>query len=468
MIRLPGTEGLPPADRRALTLLTDLARLLPVSDAAADIVTLDLTDRPAAFPSLRAWQAAHWGIEAGDGVVRLARAALAVVTDLVTAERERRSAARDRFGRVPSPANALVAEGFEREPLVSQAAAALRDAVRAAAGRRSVRLVAPWPAGRRWAVALTHDLDVVAWWPVFTGLRLLELGRKGQLARAARVLGAAAAAVGRRPVGRALARLLQLERDRAVHSTWFVLCGTPTWRTFIAGDLTYRPESATVQKLLRDLREAAHAVGLHGSRATVTDATVFLEQRTRLMRLCEREVTGVRQHFLRFDPDATPAAMRAAGFRYDSTAGFADRNGFRLGVCDVVTASPSHSGEGDALAEVPFAWMDRALSKYRGVEDPLAWITDALELASTCRRVEGLWVGVWHPNLVPALGFPGAEQAYARLLDGLLAERPYVGTLDELVTWRAARARRRVTRLAPDGRLELAGPDSIPLEPSPP
>jgi hypothetical protein len=36
-----------------------------------------------------------------------------------------------------------------------------------------VRLAEPWPEGRRWAAVFTHDLDVVALWPVFAAARSL-------------------------------------------------------------------------------------------------------------------------------------------------------------------------------------------------------------------------------------------------------------------------------------------------------
>jgi hypothetical protein len=108
--------------------------------------------------------------------------------------------------------------------------------------------------------------------------------------------------------------------------------------------------------------------------------------------------------------------------------------------------------------------MDRALSKYRHVEDPAAWVADALELARVCRNVEGLWVGVWHPNLVPALGYPDAPAAFGQLLDGLLSERPFVGTLDEIVAWRRTRAALRVARVAPDGRFDLEQGSAVRLE----
>ncbi|HET9708355.1 MAG TPA: hypothetical protein VFP39_08630 [Gemmatimonadales bacterium] len=460
MIRLPapvspGAAGAP--DQRQLLLLTELARLIPVTDPSADVVRMEVTDRPESFTSPSAWRTAGWGIEPGDGVVRIARGALQLAWDLATAAAEARATVLDRFDRVPASANALVAAGVEREPLVSQAAMALRRAATRAAGRRPLQVATPWPDGRRWAIALTHDLDIVALWPAFTALRLLELGRKGHWRLAARAAGQALKAIGRAPVEQGTAALLAAEQAHSVRSTWFILCGTPTLQTFTAGDLTYRPEAAATRRILAAVTAARHAIGLHGSRETVLSPERFTAQRDRLRRLGGQAVAGVRQHFLRFDPARTPQAMTQAGFRYDSTVGFPDRNGFRLGVADVVRC-------GDTLDEVPFAWMDRALSKYRDVEDPHAWIDDALILARGCRDVEGLWVGVWHPNLTDALGFPGAPAAYERLLDALLADRPFVGTLDEIVDWRAKRRALRIERVAEDGRCELSDAASVPLE----
>ena len=462
MIRLPapvspGAAGAP--DQRHLLLLTELARLIPVTDPNADVVRLEVTDRPASFASLAAWRAAQWGIEPGDGVVRVARAGLQLAMDIVTTEAELRTTARDRFDRVPASANALVTAGLEREPLVSQMAVALRQAATRAAGRRPLQVAAPWPNGRRWAVALTHDLDVVSLWPLFTGLRLLELSRKGHWRLAVQTTGQALRAIGGAPVEQGAAALLAAERARSVRSTWFILCGTPTPQTFIAGDLTYRPEAAAARRILDGIRNGGHSIALHGSRETVLSAERFAGQRGRLRTLVGREVDGVRQHFLRFDTARTPQAMAQAGFRYDSTVGFPDRNGFRSGVADVVRC-------GDTLDEVPFCWMDRALSKYRGVEDPQQWIDDALVLARGCRDVEGLWVGIWHPNLTGALGFPGAPAAYERLMDALVADRPFVGTLEEIVEWRHQRRALRIARVAEDGRCELSQGSTVPLEPA--
>jgi len=163
------------------------------------------------------------------------RKVLRCIADIATGAAEYRATARDRYDRVPSRANVLVQGGLETDPVVSRAAVRLRAAIIASAGRRPVVLAAPWPGGKRWAAAFTHDLDIVAYWPLFTLLRLAELSRKGELGRVARTMLAALSAAGRDPVGQAVRRVLDDERALGVVSTWFVLCGHQPWPPFARG-----------------------------------------------------------------------------------------------------------------------------------------------------------------------------------------------------------------------------------------
>ena len=134
------------------------------------------------------------------------------------------------------------------------------------------------------------------------------------------------------------------------------------------------------------VRAGGHEIGLHGSFATSEEPRLFAEQRARLATLTGSTVEGVRQHYLRMRPGTTPRDMADAGFVYDSTAGFADRNGFRLGVADLLPAWDDAHNAALPLDEVPFTWMDRALSKYRGIERPDAWIDDALSSPNEAAR----------------------------------------------------------------------------------
>jgi len=440
-------------ERYGLDVLLDLSRLLPVDDPAADVVRLELHETPGAGEDLAEFLAGHVPIAVGEGELRLPRWTLRHVTAVAGAELEQRAPDRDRFDRVPAAANPLVGAGREREPVVSRLAATLRAAAQRAAGRRPFRCLAPWPDGRRWAVALTHDLDVVAGWPAFTALRVLELVGKGKLGLAARATGAAVAAIGRDPVWTGVQEVLAAEGGTP--ATWFVLCGTPSWESWRRGDVTYRLESPATRRILEAVRAAGHEIGLHGSYVTLLDAGRFRAERERLESASHGSPVGVRQHFLRMRPGGTQHAMRAGGFAYDASYGFADRNGFRLGVADVVPAWDASHQEPAGLDEVPLVWMDRALTKYARKENPEAWIADALELAQAAQDVDGLWVGLWHPNQTSALGYPDAPAAYARLVQLLLERGPYVATLGTMVEWRRARRAVRASHVAPDGRVDL-------------
>jgi hypothetical protein len=455
MIRIDlGLKRLEPAEQYGLEILIDLSRLLVVQQAECELVRLTVVDGQSAG-SAAADLSFHAALDRAEGEVRVTSAALRAVAEIAGGAIEQRCRATDRHGRVPSAENPLVAAGQSRRPVVSSLAVELRRAVLAVAGRRPVRSLAPWPERHRWAALVTHDLDVVDRWALFSLLRMAELANKRAWELVGRVGRALRRNVRRDPVHRAIQSILQLEAHHGIRATWFVLSADPTIRSMLSGDSTYRTDGAAARRILTALSHAGHEIGLHGSFATVHDPAIMSAQRRSLVRLTEGPVVGVRQHFLRMRPGATQQHMVAAGFEYDATWGFADRNGFRLGVADLVPAWDARRAAVLPLDVVPLVWMDRALSKYAGVEEPGRWIEDARELVRECKAVEGCWTGLWHPNTTEALGFPGAEPAFVSLLQALADDRPYFASAHKLVQWRRFRRSVRAARVSADGRVAL-------------
>jgi hypothetical protein len=457
MIRIEAPASLRPSERYGLEVLIDLSRLLVAQSADCEVVRLTVGDRPSAG-SAAADLSAQAALERLDGEVRIGLASLRAVAEVAGGAVEQRSTATDRHGRVPSAENPLVAAGQGRRPIVSLLAVELRRAVVAVAGRRPIRVLAPWPDRHRWAALLTHDLDVVDWWGLFPLLRMLELSMKGLWDLAGRVGRAARRSIGRDPVSRGVHSILQLEAFHGIRPTWFVICARPTLTSRLAGDATYNPEGSSARRVLTALTHAGHEIGLHGSFATGTNAARMVEETRLLSRLADAPVSGARQHFLRMRPGQTQRHMVAAGLEYDATWGFADRNGFRLGVADIVPAWDAGTESTLPLDIVPLLWMDRALSKYAGIEEPGRWVEDARDLVRECKSVEGAWVGLWHPNTMEALGFPGAEPAFVSLLQALADDRPYFGSAHKLVHWRRFRRSVRAARVSADGRVLLTTP----------
>jgi peptidoglycan/xylan/chitin deacetylase (PgdA/CDA1 family) len=462
MLKLPPENLTHPGQRYALELLTDLARLLPVALPGMPGVRVVVEEGTAA--DIVALRARGFGIMPGDGVVGVSHALLEQVVALAGAAVEQGTAERDRFGRVPSFRNPLVTAGLIDVPVINEAAAALRAAVARAAGRGPVALVNPWPGGRRWAASLTHDLDVVDRWPAFALLRMSELLRHRRPGLAARVAWAALRATGRDPVWEGVSHILNVEQRLGIRAAWFILCGDPTLSTMLAGDLTYPPEGPRTRRIVHAIGAQGHEIGLHGSFATCDDGAAMARQRARLRELSGQAVDGVRQHYLRMRPGTTQEVMARAGFRYDATYGFPDRQGFRLGAAEVLAGWDARAGRASGLEEVPLVWMDRAASKYQRVEDPDAWVTEALAFADRCRAVEGAWVGLWHPNLTDPLGFLDAPGAFTRLAEGLVARDPWIAPLGELVAWRRRRRAARARGVSPDGRIILSADPDVTVE----
>jgi peptidoglycan/xylan/chitin deacetylase (PgdA/CDA1 family) len=439
--------------RLGLELLLDLSGIVRTIDDDADVVVLHL-DRELLDGVRTARELAEWRPRVRDGEVIIGTDTLDVVASIASAQTEQSSTASDRYRRVPSRVNMLVAEGVERMPVLDIAAGRLRQCAIHGAGKRVFRLLPPWPSGSEWSAALTHDLDVVGWWPLFAGLRWLELARGRHFEFLGLALSAAIRESASDPVAAAAREVLAIEARYAVRSTWFVMAGKPSFNSFRRGDLTYRLEHPRARAVARAVIDAKGEIGLHGSFATMQNAEAFRAERERAASITGSSVDGVRQHFLRMRPPITQRAMASAGFRYDATFGFPDRNGFRLGTASPITAWDAHADLALPICLAPLTWMDRAMSKYSGVQDPSRWVDDALDLATTVRAVGGMWVGLWHPNLTSALGYPNAPAQYERLVHELRERGAYIAPLGELLSYRRQRRAFRVTRIAANGAIQ--------------
>jgi hypothetical protein len=464
MIRVAASSSLGALERFAMDLLIDHSRLLVLENDSSDVVVVSDVGAEGQGSAPLGSLARIDTFERTDARVGIPRALLRAVGAIASTLAEQRTDAVDRFGRVPTSVNEVFAAGLARDPIVTRCAIALRKAVLEVAGARPVALLQPWPNGHRWGAALTHDLDVVEWWPAFTALRIAELAGKSEWRLIRRVLTALPHALRDNPVRVAIESILSAEGDARVRSSWYALTGTPTVASMRRGDLTYRPDAALTRRILAAIESGAHELGLHGSFDTMLSADAFDEQRRRLRAMTSSEVRGVRQHYLRMRPGRTQRCMQRAGFAYDATFGFPDVNGFRLGAADVVVHFDAEDGASRSFDRVPLVWMDRTVSKYQRIEQPARWIDDATQLAEVCAEVEGLWVGLWHTNVSTPLGYPGGEHAYRALLQMLRERRPFIAPLGEIVEWRRRRRHARAIAVDERGR-PVASPDSAAAAP---
>lgn len=168
----------------------------------------------------------------------------------------------------------------------------------------------------------------------------------------------------------------------------------------IDGD--YAIEDRKIAELFRKISERGHTIGMHGSYMTFRDPERLGRERRRLNAaladagvLCD--VVKNRQHYLRWDASCTPDYLEAAGFKSDSTGGYADLPGFRFG-----TARPFRMWSWQAmkplhLIQEPLIVMENSLLSpvYMGLDHEAA-ASVALVLKRRALAFGGNFGLLWH------------------------------------------------------------------------
>jgi peptidoglycan/xylan/chitin deacetylase (PgdA/CDA1 family) len=311
---------------------------------------------------------------------------------------EERSEARDAHGRFPAEASVLDPLDPPLESL-----------------RRKLGVEPPRWGGGRFAVALTHDVDVPWRW-TRNGIRAAA----GRLRRGAWWEARALAAV---PVHRLRGtdpnwrfdRIVRLEKGAGVRSTFFVLVGHNHPADGPAPEVYARLRPRLVETIVGGGME----VGLHGSYTAAGDEERLGDEKRALEALAG-PVRGHRYHYLRVDPGGNLAPLERLGFAYDSTLGYAGGLGFRAGIAHPFRPWGSEEDEPLDLIEIPLAVMDVTLAeeRYLGLPARLAWkqITRLLDWAA---EYGGGFAILWHTDRFDPGTARGWDRLYERVLEGV-------------------------------------------------
>ena len=305
--------------------------------------------------------------------------------------------ARDAYGRFPASASVAAREGFLGQPIVDAYVQLLWAALR----RLWPRLERKPPVLR---LSLTHDVDDP----------LAFLGRSGPgLARQL-----AADALVRRDLPLAVRRTRSWAARRRAdyrldpHNTFDFLMdvserhGIVSAFNFLATkdadtlDGFYSLEDPWIRSLMSAIHRRGHELGFHAGFHTYRDAVRTAEEFRRLRTAAEeigigQDRWGGRQHYLRWEAPATWWNWERAGLDYDSTVGYAECAGFRVGTCHEFPVFDLRQRRRLQLRERPLHVMERSLFDYMRLAPETALET-VLDLARGCRATGGTLTLLWH------------------------------------------------------------------------
>lgn len=246
----------------------------------------------------------------------------------------------------------------------------------------------PSPPGVPFQVCLTHDVDFVGirrhvfdhtmWGFLYrsTSGALLEWmrGRSSLGVLGERLLAAAKLPL----VYLGLARDFwepfdwYMEVEKEVPATYFLIPFKNRMGERVTGPNAHRRASKydidDINASVASLRSCGYEIGVHGIDAW-HDVRQAVEERDRVAKLSPCSDVGIRMHWLLQDEE-TYRTLDAAGYTYDSTAGYNDTVGYRCGTTQVFRPFGSQR-----LVELPLHVQDGALfyPKYLALTEGAAW-----------------------------------------------------------------------------------------------
>lgn len=247
-------------------------------------------------------------------------------------------------------------------------------------------LNAKYPGDKKFAVCLTHDIDIVT----YSGLKMpYEAAQaliKGKLGRALCVL--------LNKVSKKLnpiwnfRQIIEIERKYDARSSFYFLA-------LEKGEKDFNFRVGALKNELQTIAESGCEIGLHGGHGAFNNLDELKKQKERIEEVLSREVTGYRNHYLRFEVPTTWEMLKKAGFKYDTTFGYADCVGFRNGMCHPFKPYNLNSNQFIDILEIPLTIMDCTFDLYMrlGFED--SWKL-ARQLIDRVAELNGVMTILWH------------------------------------------------------------------------
>jgi hypothetical protein len=211
------------------------------------------------------------------------------------------------------------------------------------------------------------------------------------------------------------ARLDGLAAAPARQSAYFFLaCGAD------AGEKAYDITRRYIRQTIRKVLKSGAMVGLHASYSAGKDPIKLANEVAALENACGREIHRNRHHFLAWREIQDGWDLARAGIRWDSTLGYADVPGFRLGVCRPIPLFDPISKKRFGIEEHPLIVMDCQLDwdKYLGLDEEEAF-ERCKHLIGQTKMHEGQFVMLWHNTMFESKTGSYHPRLYRRVIEYL-------------------------------------------------
>jgi peptidoglycan/xylan/chitin deacetylase (PgdA/CDA1 family) len=281
-----------------------------------------------------------------------------------------------------------------------------------------------YPEGRRFAVCLTHDIDCVNISKDCILDVLRNIGNQpGARTNFALRLPLYLLHQKSNPIW-CFEKIMDLEREYGAKSTFFFLAAEKD----LGRATNYRIED--LKDELQQILAAGWNVGLHAGYHSYDQQEELAKEKLRLENVLGRKVAGCRNHYLRFKVPDTWELLSQAGFKYDTTFGYADFAGFRNGMCHPFKPFNLKTEKVISIWEIPLAIMDGTLFEYMSLDVAGAWQITR-RLIDTVEKLGGVITILWHNTSMLGENI----KYYRKILDYCQEKNAWMTSCDDLYEW---------------------------------
>ncbi|RJS81947.1 hypothetical protein CW713_05725 [Methanophagales archaeon] len=278
-----------------------------------------------------------------------------------------------------------------------------------------------YPEDKKFAVCLTHDIDVVYLSNSGIMLNVAKLLKNRQFKGAFKVLF--------NNVNKKwnpwwnFKDIMALEEKYGAKSSFYFL-------TLNEEDLDFNFKVEDLKYELENIVDNGWEVGLHGGRRAYNNLIEIKEKKQRLEKVLGKKVIGYRNHFLKFKVPDTWELLSKAGFKYDTTFGYADCVGFRNGICHPFKPFNLVTDKMIDILEISLTIMDFTLFDYMKLDMEGAWKTTKL-LIDTVEKYSGVITILWHNTYM----VDEMLKFYEKILKYCYEKRAWMTSGEEILEW---------------------------------
>ena len=170
-----------------------------------------------------------------------------------------------------------------------------------------------------------------------------------------------------------------------------------------------------LKEVAKKILDRGHYLGYHPSYNAYNNLEIFIKDKEKIENIIEYKLTFGRQHYLRFEVPTTWQIWEEAGMEWDSTLGYADKEGFRCGVCYPYSVFDIIKRKKLQLKEKPLIAMEGSFIVYQSEMTPKQIEQRIKKLIEKIKKYNGEFIFLWHNS-----SFGGSWKKYEYIYEKTL------------------------------------------------